>query len=751
MSTGRQMLAAGLLSAAALALTLAPSAAHAGCQCLDWNVLPQPIDLCVKIGAGATCDGSALAPAPTDAVNNWNAFLGHWTVTRPAVDVAAPRDHINSVERHARITIQQRWGVAIPGQVLGITFIPVTIPPGPPSTCPPIGFYSCQYADPGQGLDVDVIAVAEQPFTLDEEQAVTTYNTPGVKYALRQILIHEIGHAMGLLHEQNFPAIMNPTYLPYRNVTMLGDDVGVMRLKYPNLSTHVSDPAVTGFTFAPGIGYMGSTVGPARVNAGTGSVNLNAFTLVNRSEGALPPTSIHIKFNNTLVGDVPCPEIAANNGCGVGNGISIPIPWDLSGHQIVYAEIDPLPGEALPADDRVKLGEFDVTAAAAVDQDHDGVLPGQGDCNDLDPNIHPGMAEVCDGIDQDCDRLVDEGAAAGAPLTRPCYGGPAGTAAVGLCRAGVQTCASAQWVGQCVGEVRPQAGFCDGVDHNCDGVPDTCQPLDAAIVDARIVDAFIPPPVDARIVDAFVPPPVDARVIDAFVPPPVDAQIVDALVPPPVDARVLDAAGPPRDAALPRADAQVIDAAWFDDAATDAQWDAATDAATDAMLLDAWVISVDAGIEPPPPPLPDAFIGPPLRDASIGPPPTDAFVGPPPPADAAVNPTDGKAPGTDGAVATADMAAPGVDGAHPATDGAVTATDGASSQPPPPGPDAAGTHPPGGQPDAAMADASHIVKPGGNPLAQGNGCACRQGAGPSGVTPALLAPLALLALRRRRR
>lgn len=42
-----------------------------------------------------------------------------------------------------------------------------------------------------------------------------------------------------------------------------------------------------------------------------------------------------------------------------------------------------------------------------VDDDEDGATTAT-DCNDSDPAVYPGAAELCDGVDQDCDQVADE-------------------------------------------------------------------------------------------------------------------------------------------------------------------------------------------------------------------------------------------------------------------------------------------------------------------------------------------------------
>ncbi len=94
------------------------------------------------------------------------------------------------------------------------------------------------------------------------------------------------------------------------------------------------------------------------------------------------------------------------------------------------------------------------------DDDNDGTVDGE-DCAPLDGALHPGATELCDGIDNDCDQEVDEELGSLACGKGECFH------TVAACIAGVkQTC-------------DPFAGIaeevCDGKDNDCDGLTDEDQ------------------------------------------------------------------------------------------------------------------------------------------------------------------------------------------------------------------------------------------------------------------------------------
>ena len=104
------------------------------------------------------------------------------------------------------------------------------------------------------------------------------------------------------------------------------------------------------------------------------------------------------------------------------------------------------------------------------DGDGDGVAFCDGDCDDDNPDMYPGNTEICDGIDNDCDGLVDENVP------------PLGTCSVGTgdCYAtGPEICSPDGGSTECSAVPGlPLPEICDGRDNDCDGLIDEGFPSD---------------------------------------------------------------------------------------------------------------------------------------------------------------------------------------------------------------------------------------------------------------------------------
>jgi hypothetical protein len=105
----------------------------------------------------------------------------------------------------------------------------------------------------------------------------------------------------------------------------------------------------------------------------------------------------------------------------------------------------------------------------------DGYATVAGDCDDFDPRVHPGAAELCDREDNDCDGRADD------DVTYQLYCPDRDGDGHGVPGAGAKMdCAPSAGFGDCAGDcddadpaVHPNAlELCNGRDDDCDGMTD---------------------------------------------------------------------------------------------------------------------------------------------------------------------------------------------------------------------------------------------------------------------------------------
>ena len=103
-----------------------------------------------------------------------------------------------------------------------------------------------------------------------------------------------------------------------------------------------------------------------------------------------------------------------------------------------------------------------------------GYVSDNTDCEDLDAEIHPAASEVCDGIDNDCDTLVDDDDTPTDPTTwysdSDADGYGDSTLSTSACDAPTGYVADNTDCDDTALDVNPgETEVCDGTDHDCDG------------------------------------------------------------------------------------------------------------------------------------------------------------------------------------------------------------------------------------------------------------------------------------------
>jgi len=136
-----------------------------------------------------------------------------------------------------------------------------------------------------------------------------------------------------------------------------------------------------------------------------------------REPGEVASESVKIQNNSRW--DL---EISSLSYGGLIQHVDLPLPWKAVRGEPIWFDVEAAAADLEPGREQlvirvhdlelrrveVRVNDCENGDPTLYDQDGDGITPCAGDCDDLDPQVYPGAAEVDDnGIDDDCDERVD--------------------------------------------------------------------------------------------------------------------------------------------------------------------------------------------------------------------------------------------------------------------------------------------------------------------------------------------------------
>jgi len=175
-------------------------------------------------------------------------------------------------------------------------------------------------------------------------------------------------------------------------------------------------------------------------------------------------------LNNKITGcTIPAGYVTDSSDCNDMDDTVYPGAMELCDGQINDCDLRQLPADEADIDgDRYVV----CTINSSVWNGNPNILGG-GDCDDSNSNIHPGVPEVCDGIDNNCDGNIDEGVGDTyfADTDGDGFGDPNNSIMACTIPSGYviddTDCDDTD------ATINPNATeSCDGIDNNCDGVID---------------------------------------------------------------------------------------------------------------------------------------------------------------------------------------------------------------------------------------------------------------------------------------